>query len=641
MAVIVRTAGMERPKPEIKRDYEYLLRLWDEIRELTLKSSAPALIHEEGNLVKRAIRDLYQRDIDEVLVEGEDGYRTAKSFMKMIVPSHAKRVQPYRDPAIPLFHRFQVESQLDAIHSPTVQLRSGGYIVINPTEALVSIDVNSGRATRERHIEETALKTNLEAAEEVARQVRLRDLAGLIVIDFIDMEENRNNHAVERRVKEAMKNDRARIQIGKISPFGLLELSRQRLRPSLIEASSMRCPHCGGTGTVRSIESTALHVLRAIEEEGIRGKSAEIRVEVPSQVALYILNQKRDALIDTEARYHLKIEIGSDDSLVPPAYKLERLRQRQPGEEGAPVALPLPRAAAEEDDEDSVAGETESETETESEEVKERVAEESDGEGGKRRRRRGRRRRRRGDEAGDQPSLDHEETAATALAEGEAGEQAQGEPQESNGEQRDDDGARRRRRRGKRGGRRHGRGPEGQRDGRENGEAFAGEAPLNAPSALIDSFADHDAPVAGEARRADEPAPSWRRPSEESDTPVSGETAAREPAAPPRRPSFLDKLDPPQRYVPAGWLSPVRSSESAEAAPQSESVPAPVSAPAPHAAAPPDQAVLPAAAATIARQQEQEQEQEEEPNPAIQVTVVATPPEKPRRGWWGKLGGKD
>ena len=282
MGVIVRTAGAERSKAEIKRDYEYLLRLWNEIRELTLQSTAPALIYEEGNLIKRSIRDLYTRDIDEVLVEGEDGYRTAKAFMKMLMPSHAKRVQPYRDPQIGLLHRFQVESQIDAIHSPIVQLRSGGYIVINQTEALVAIDVNSGRSTRERNIEETALRTNLEAAEEIARQLRLRDLAGLIVIDFIDMEEHRNHGAVERRLKDALKNDRARIQVGRISPFGLLEMSRQRLRPSLAEASTQPCPHCGGTGFIRSTESTALHVLRSIEEEGMRRRSAEVCVYVPT-----------------------------------------------------------------------------------------------------------------------------------------------------------------------------------------------------------------------------------------------------------------------------------------------------------------------------------------------------------------------
>src|SRR5689334_15078456 len=349
MGVIVRTAGAERSKAEIKRDYEYLLRLWNEIRDLTLQSTAPALIYEEGNLIKRSIRDLYTRDLDEVLVEGEEGYRTAKAFMKMLMPSHAKRVQPYRDPAVPLFHRFQVEGQIDAIHSPVVQLRSGGYIVINPTEALVAIDVNSGRSTKERNIEETALKTNLEAAEEVARQLRLRDLAGLIVIDFIDMEENRNQAAVERRLKEAMRHDRARIQLGRISPFGLLELSRQRLRPSLLEASTQPCPHCNGTGHIRSTESTALHVLRAIEEEGMRRRSAEITVAVPTAVALYILNQKRQALAQAELRYGFRVAIGSDDSLVPPAFRLERLRALTPAEI---AALPVPVAAVPEADED-------------------------------------------------------------------------------------------------------------------------------------------------------------------------------------------------------------------------------------------------------------------------------------------------
>ncbi len=317
MGVIVRTAGSERSKPEITRDFEYLLRLWDEIRELTLKSTAPALIYEEGNLIKRSIRDLYARDIDEVLVDGREGYETAKSFMRMLMPSHAKRVKLYNDPSVPLLHRFQVEGQLDAIHSPVVQLRSGGYIVINPTEALVAIDVNSGRSTRERNIEETALKTNLEAAEEVARQLRLRDLAGLIVVDFIDMEEHRHNSAVERRLKDAMRHDRARIQIGRISPFGLLELSRQRLRPSLLEASTQPCPHCNGTGHIRSTESTALHLLRAIEEEGMRRRTAEIKVAVTSAVALYVLNQKRAALQQIEARYGCHVTVDEDETLDP------------------------------------------------------------------------------------------------------------------------------------------------------------------------------------------------------------------------------------------------------------------------------------------------------------------------------------
>ncbi|NKD54778.1 MULTISPECIES: Rne/Rng family ribonuclease [unclassified Haematospirillum] len=326
MAVILRTAGQERSRAEIKRDYEYLIRTWVQIRDITMQSCAPALVHEEGNLIKRAIRDIYSTDIDEVLVEGEDGYRVAKDFMKILTPSHARRVQPYRDPSMPLFHRFQVDSQLDAMHNPTVQLKSGGYVVINQTEALVAIDVNSGRATRERHIEETALKTNLEAAEEVARQLRLRDLAGLVVIDFIDMEEPRNNAAVERRLKEALRLDRARIQVGRISMFGLLELSRQRLRPSLMETSFQPCPRCAGTGMVRSVESAAVHILRVIEEEGVRRRASEVVVHVATPVALYVLNNKRAALTEIEQRYALTAFLKGDDSLIPPECRIERLK---------------------------------------------------------------------------------------------------------------------------------------------------------------------------------------------------------------------------------------------------------------------------------------------------------------------------
>jgi ribonuclease E len=363
MGVIVRTAGSERSKTEIKRDFEYLLRLWDEIRDLTLKSTAPALVYEEGNLIKRSIRDLYTRDVEEIIVDGEEGYKAAKAFMKMLMPSHAKRVKLYRDPTVPLFHRYQVEAQIDAIHSPIVQLRSGGYLVINPTEALVAIDVNSGRATRERNIEETALKTNLEAAEEVARQLRLRDLAGLIVVDFIDMEETRNAIQVERRIKDAMRHDRARIQIGRISAFGLLELSRQRLRPSILEASTEPCPHCGGTGHIRSTESTALHILRAIEEEGMRRRSAEVGVAVPTQIALYLLNQKRAALTQAEHRYGFAVTIGRDDSLIPPAFRLDRLRALSAEEIAALPPPPPPliveeEEAAAEEDEDLGAEET-------------------------------------------------------------------------------------------------------------------------------------------------------------------------------------------------------------------------------------------------------------------------------------------
>src|SRR5947208_465253 len=383
MGVIVRTAGAERSKAEIKRDYEYLLRLWNEIRDLTLRSTAPALIYEEGNLIKRSIRDLYTRDIDEVLVEGEEGYRTAKAFMKMLMPSHAKRVQPYREAQIGLFHRFQVENQIDAIHSPIVQLRSGGYVVINQTEALVAIDVNSGRSTRERNIEETAVRTNLEAAEEIARQLRLRDLAGLIVIDFIDMEEHRNQSAVERRLEEALKNDRARIQVGRISAFGLLEMSRQRLRPSLVETSTQPCPHCGGTGSIRSTESTALYVLRSIEEEGMRRRSAEICVYVPTTVALYILNQKRDSLVQLEARYAIRVLVAQDDALIPPAFRLERLRAYEAVEPAALPTAPLTQASISDEDEEEI---------DEAVETSDAEQESSEAHGRSRRRRRRRRR---------------------------------------------------------------------------------------------------------------------------------------------------------------------------------------------------------------------------------------------------------
>lgn len=326
MAVIVRTAGSERTKAEIKRDAEYLLRLWDTIRTDTLDSTAPALIYEEANLIKRAIRDMYTKEIEEVLIEGDDGYRTAKDFMRTLMPSHAKRVQPHKTDGTPMFQEFQVEGQIDAIHSPEVKLRSGGYIVLHQTEALVAIDVNSGRSTRERHIEETALKTNLEAAEEVSRQLRLRDLAGLIVIDFIDMEDSRNNQAVERRLKEALRHDRARIQVGRISHFGLLEMSRQRLRPSLTEMSSELCPHCGGSGYIRSVEWTALYILRAIEEEALRKRSTEMAVSMPSEAALYMLNQKRSKLHDLELRYGIKILIVADNSIMAPAFSIDIVR---------------------------------------------------------------------------------------------------------------------------------------------------------------------------------------------------------------------------------------------------------------------------------------------------------------------------
>lgn len=326
MALIVRTAGANRPKEDIRRDCEYLLRLWDEIRETTLRSIAPALIYEDASLIKRAIRDIYMRDIDEVIVDGESGFREAREMMRLMTPAHVNKVTLWRDGGMPLFARYQIEQQLEAVFRPVVPLRSGGYIVINQTEALVAIDVNSGRATRERNVEDTALRTNLEAAEEIARQIRLRDLGGLIVIDFIDMDQRRHNIQVERRLKEALKQDRARIQIGSISPFGLLEMSRQRLRPSLVETSLVPCPHCGGLGHVRSTESAAVHVLRLLEEEAARRRAAELAVHAAAPVVLYIFNTKRSFLNEIEARFGVRVTFEIDPALIGEQVRIERKR---------------------------------------------------------------------------------------------------------------------------------------------------------------------------------------------------------------------------------------------------------------------------------------------------------------------------
>ena len=330
MSVIVRTAGKERTSLEIKRDYDYLIKTWVQIRDKTMQSSAPALIHEEGNLIKRALRDMYTRDISEVLIEGEKEYRMAKDFMKILTPSHAKKIKQYKDDSMPLFFRYQVESQLESMHSNIVQLKSGAYLVMDQTEALVAIDVNSGRATKERNIEETALKTNLEAADEIARQLRLRDMAGLVVIDFIDMEEPRNNHAVERRMKEALKRDRARVQMGRITGFGLMELSRQRLHSSFIETSYTPCPYCKGKGVLRSTESVSIHTLHVLEEESLKRRFSELHMTVPPATALYVLNHKRADLHKIETEYDVKIFLEADDSLLfPTDYRIERVVRAQ------------------------------------------------------------------------------------------------------------------------------------------------------------------------------------------------------------------------------------------------------------------------------------------------------------------------
>ncbi len=405
MGLIVRTAGANRPKPEIKRDCEYLLRLWDDIREKTMSSSAPALIYEEASLIKRTIRDVYTRDVEDVVVDGEEGYKAARDFMRMLMPSNVRKVQLWTE-GQPLFARHQVEAQLDAMLNPIVQLRSGGYIVINQTEALVAIDVNSGRSTRERNIEDTALRTNMEAAEEAARQLRMRDLAGLIVIDFIDMESRKNNASVERRLKDSLKNDRARIQVGTISHFGLMEMSRQRLRPSVSEASLVSCPHCAGMGHIRSPESAALHILRAIEDEGAKLRSAEIAVFLPPEIALYLFNHKRDRLGAIEARYTMRVVFNGDASLTAANFRIEKLRAHT-----APVPAPVAPARSPVVD-DTQAAEpqaSDEDTESDSEEEAKAPAGETAEEGERRRRRRRRRGKRRPEPGQSEGSTDSAE----------------------------------------------------------------------------------------------------------------------------------------------------------------------------------------------------------------------------------------
>ncbi len=441
MGLIIRTAGENRTKLEIRRDYDYLLRLWDTIRERTLSSNAPACVYEEGDLVKRVIRDLYNKDVQDVVVEGDEGFRNAKDFMRMLMPSHAKYVHQYKD-TVPLFQRMHIESQLDSMFSPTVTLKSGGYIVINQTEALVSIDVNSGRATREHSIEETARKTNLEAASEIGRQLRLRDLAGLIVIDFIDMEESRNDREVEKRLRDAVKNDRARVQIGKISQFGLMEMSRQRLRAGVIAGSTVTCPHCAGTGLMRSTESTALRVLRGLEEEGEKNRAAAVTVKIASEVALYILNQKRAELSRIETEHGMSIVFEPTEGMAAGNFEIERTKTRDPGERPRPSAVSIEAGFVPSDEPDP-----EYEEEVEEEELEAAEDDVADGE-----------------EAGEPQSFDRPE---------------------GQGQRESREGSRRRRRRGGRGrGRERGERPEGQQapvEGAEGATVQAAEGENTAP----------------------------------------------------------------------------------------------------------------------------------------------------------------
>ncbi|HUO99752.1 MAG TPA: ribonuclease E/G [Rhizomicrobium sp.] len=579
MGLIIRTAGENRTKLEIKRDYEYLLRLWDTIRELTLKSTAPACVHEEGDLIKRAIRDLYNKDVTEVLVEGEDGYRNAKDFMRMLMPSHAKNVKPYKEP-VPLFQRHHIEAQLDAMFSPSVTLRSGGYIVINQTEALVSIDVNSGRATREHSIEETATKTNLEAADEIGRQLRLRDLAGLIVIDFIDMEDGRNDRLVEKRLHNAVKNDRARVQIGKISQFGLLEMSRQRLRAGVIAGSTVPCPHCGGQGIVRSVESTSLRVLRALEEEAQKQRCDGMAVHVADDVVVYTGNQKRRELVRIENEYDVAISLEPKEGLKAGDFEIDRIGQRDPASRpklaaletpAEPEAAPEPEIEEPEEAEETAAGEIAAQSPPQHQQ--------REGEGGGRRRRR--RRRRGGRDRGfdnaerrEQQPLTPSISPASDLAmpngaatvpEGETagmpqaervfqGDQ-QGQPGEGGGRRR-----RRRRRRGRRGGRdRDFFGGEQQRgeqagDDQPKTEQSGGEPRLETGGTPAPIFYEDRFGIA-----------------DDIDT-----TPREEPREPERTPVAADVVEPAEEAEPNAASTPVWSLEAEAAA---EIAPVPVAAP--------------------------------------------------------------
>ncbi|MGZ3247939.1 MAG: Rne/Rng family ribonuclease, partial [Croceibacterium sp.] len=476
MGLIVRTAGLQRTKPEIKRDFDYLARLWDEIREKTLKSTAPALIHSDSDLIKRAIRDIYNREIEEVVVEGEEGYRSAREFMKLLMPSHARRVKAYSDP-VPLFQRYGAEDQLSAMYDPVVQLKSGGYLVINPTEALVSIDINSGRSTKEHGIEATALSTNLEAAREIARQLRLRDMAGLVVIDFIDMEYGSNVRKVEKAMKDALRNDRARIQVGRISGFGLMEMSRQRLRTGVLEATTRGCPHCDGTGLVRTASSAGLSALRLIEDEAAKGKGTTISLYASSEAAIYLLNAKRADLAEIEHRYGVTVE-------VLPEGEEEGAKMRVASSGPRPTSTPKFEPILEEVDDLDLIDEDEDEGEEEEEtEARGAPRERDSGErGGKRRRRRGGRGRDREREPGDELVADDREEGDEAAVSVERERPAEG-------------GEERPKKRRRRGGRRRNKHREGGDEGTGN-EQISEEAEL-IPEATGAAPGTEDVPVAG------------------------------------------------------------------------------------------------------------------------------------------------
>ncbi len=582
MGAIVRTAGLKRSAADIRRDFDYLTRLWDEIRERTLASQAPALIHEDSSLIKRAIRDIYNRDIEQVLVEGRDGFEAAHRFMSMLMPTHAPKVVEYEG-TVPLYQRFGVEGQLEGMYQPVVQLKSGGYIVINPTEALVAIDINSGRSTREYGIEETATKTNLEAADEIARQLRLRDMAGLVVIDFIDMENNANTRKVEKAMKEALKNDRARVQIGRISSFGLMEMSRQRLRTGILEASTHVCPMCEGTGMVRSVSSAALAALRALEAEALRGRHSDLTLRAGKEVAVYLLNRKRIELAELEEIYGVAILTRPDDALIGPNFEIDA-GGPPPTKKVEMTALPpvvkiIDDADEGRDDEDD----------------------DADDDGGERREERGarRKRRRRGkrdesgrDEAGDGADDAHEARDADAIDEGgsDAGDEPADDGRERDGEEGADGGGRRKRRR---------RGRRGRRGG--NGERAGDDAPEAEAEAEAAAPADAEPPepeakprrsrrrkTDAEPAEAEAPLPAAPEPE-----PAAPEPAAAKPKRTRKKPAAADAVaetaaapEPPAAEPEVAPAKPKRTRKKAEAPAAAEAEAAPEAAPEGEEAAP-------------------------------------------------------
>lgn len=609
MGVILRTAGANRTKAEVKRDYEYLMRMWERVRSLTLESTAPALVYEEGSLIKRSVRDLYNKDIDEILVAGDEGYREAKDFMRMLMPSHAKVVQPYRD-SVPIFARNGIEGQLDKMLQPQVTLKSGGYIIINQTEALVAIDVNSGRSTKEHSIEDTALQTNLEAAEEVARQLRLRDLAGLIVIDFIDMEENRNNRAVEKRLKDCLKNDRARIQVGRISHFGLLEMSRQRIRASVLESTMKPCPHCGGTGHVRSESSVALLVVRSIEEYLLKDARNDIRVRTPSSTALYLLNHKRANLVDLENRFGVTITVETDDELGGQHYAIVK---GPPSTRDVTIDVPAIEAEMFEPEPEIEPEPVEEEVAANGQDGPESVGEDGQGQGRKRRRKRrrrgGRDRNNQEGAAADGNGADHQPQDGDEDQEREA---AAVEPADEEGA-----GAERKKRhRGKRGGRRNRRDEQAQPEVVSDEAQPAGNVAAGPSDQTAPLTADETAPAEehAAAEQAEQAPPSTEEAMAE-DVPVA---EAEKPAKKPRKRASRAKAAPAQE------ASEVVPAEAPAGAESGESEPALVDNAEPAPAEKKKRAPRRKAAAAEEKQQE----------PVVSSTDEAAEEAPRKAGWW-------